>query len=390
MMARPMSLAILMLCTFSLRAFADPVSPKQAREMAKRALPFLFENEDRDIKSAAAGKACVSCHWGAQAIRSINQAQQSGLLDDKDAKRFDDMLKKLSTRLLAYQLNAKSFDVLKTAGVPADTMTAAKKINQTFTDQKKLKAELAKVLPADLLAQHEAKLMETAANPNHYDDPGELIAATMLLAGAPAKTSKPTEITNGLVERILLLQQPNGSFKDGGQPMFPGLEPNERLECNARLAVLALNSVEPKSEALLKARDRALEFLKTIKPGKSTDSLLLQLMFAHRAGEAEQVAKLTKELLSQQRADGGWSTWNWLKDKTESDARATGQVLYMLGALGRKHDDPSVQRAWEYLLKNQEDDGSWYMTNSKDKAIRIWSYWGTSWAFMGILNTLPK
>jgi hypothetical protein len=94
-------------------------------------------------------------------------------------------------------------------------------------------------------------------------------------------------------------------------------------------------------------------------------------------------------VLKQQHADGGWSNWKPGKLDHESDAFATGMALYTLGTLGYKHDDANVQRGLAYLLKTQQG-GDWTVTNAGGKAARIWTYWGTSWAMVGLAEYLPE
>jgi hypothetical protein len=50
-----------------------------------------------------------------------------------------------------------------------------------------------------------------------------------------------------------------------------------------------------------------------------------------------------------------------------------------------------VQRGLSYLLKTQDSsDGSWPGANSKGKAIRIWTYWHTTWAVVGLAESLAR
>ncbi|MBL8830421.1 MAG: hypothetical protein JNM18_25835, partial [Planctomycetaceae bacterium] len=108
--------------------------------------------------------------------------------------------------------------------------------------------------------------------------------------------------------------------------------------------------------------------------------------------------KLVGALLAAQRADGGWAWKLSAKASPESDPLTTGQVLYGLGKLGRKGQDPHVQRAWSYLSKTQLENGSWsipwltfMIENNKDHTDgdKVFSYWGTTWAALGMMNTLP-
>jgi squalene cyclase len=65
-----------------------------------------------------------------------------------------------------------------------------------------------------------------------------------------------------------------------------------------------------------------------------------------------------RDLLREQRPDGGWSQLSTLA----SDAYATGQALVALRQAGALPlNDPAFRRGIEFLLKTQLEDGSWYV-----------------------------
>ncbi len=67
---------------------------------------------------------------------------------------------------------------------------------------------------------------------------------------------------------------------------------------------------------------------------------------------------MAQVLLSEQRADGGWSQIPTLA----SDAYATGEALVALRESGAlKPMDPGYQRGVEFLMSTQLEDGSWYV-----------------------------
>jgi len=68
------------------------------------------------------------------------------------------------------------------------------------------------------------------------------------------------------------------------------------------------------------------------------------------------IEQQAKKLLATQHEDGGWSQLAHL----ESDAYATGQVLYALNQSGQLNvNDPAYQKGISFLLRTQFDDGSW-------------------------------
>jgi squalene-hopene/tetraprenyl-beta-curcumene cyclase len=145
--------------------------------------------------------------------------------------------------------------------------------------------------------------------------------------------------------------------------------------------------VEMTDPAYPKARERAQTWLKTNQTGQGNEPAALRLLLAVRFGDAGQVKERLKELLDRQNADGSWS---WGKEYP-GDGYATGQSLYALAEAGLTAADPAVQRAWKFLLAKQEKDGSFFTPSKKPnmKSNPIATYWGTAWATIGLLHTLP-
>jgi hypothetical protein len=94
---------------------------------------------------------------------------------------------------------------------------------------------------------------------------------------------------------------------------------------------------------------------------KTTDERALQLLGLKWAGvnaKHEVIRRAARELIAEQRSDGGWAQLSSLA----SDAYATGQALVALnqsGALGVS--DTVYKRGVQFLLNTQLGDGSWYV-----------------------------
>jgi squalene-hopene/tetraprenyl-beta-curcumene cyclase len=82
----------------------------------------------------------------------------------------------------------------------------------------------------------------------------------------------------------------------------------------------------------------------------------------------EEQQSIVSEILSKQRADGGWSTSSLVgtwkrKDKTplvaKSDGYATGLITYVLQQVGLGPDDAHVERGLSWLVQNQSWGGHW-------------------------------
>lgn len=109
-----------------------------------------------------------------------------------------------------------------------------------------------------------------------------------------------------------------------------------------------------------------------------TAMVLLGLKHTRASDPAAQAAcadRALKWLLDMQSSDGGWAAFdvdnNWkpLSDVPFADHNAmldptcpdiTGRVLEAICEYGVPSDHPAVVRAVEYLLRTQEQDGSWY------------------------------
>jgi squalene-hopene cyclase-like protein len=170
----------------------------------------------------------------------------------------------------------------------------------------------------------------------------------------------------------------------------------EAQEATTLWILLALATVKDLPEGAVKARIKARDYLKTSKLGVSTESLLLHAMFAKADGDEKGMQILVEDLLKLQQKDGGWS---WLRKGAPSDPLTTGEVLYGLSTLGRDRADSRMQKAIQYLLSTQRPDGSWFVAKKLISAIegeeksptgdKVHTYWGTGWAVVGLLQTLP-
>ena len=147
----------------------------------------------------------------------------------------------------------------------------------------------------------------------------------------------------------------------------------------------ALTSSADQTPAAKTASDRALDWLKNAKPGKSTEWHALRLLLHGNVGKIENEHK---QLLSYQNKDGGWP---WLIGG-KSDALATGLSIYALRSASTPIQAPALQRAAAYLISTQRNDGSWPVpgtkTKAKGKVVETAVYWGTGWATIGLTQML--
>ena len=144
--------------------------------------------------------------------------------------------------------------------------------------------------------------------------------------------------------------------------------------------------------------ERAAGWLKRQTP-RSTEDRVMQILGLKWANTTTQMWETrTHELIGTQQSDGGWAQTPFL----DSDAYATGQVLYIVARNGTFFSDPAVQRGTAFLLRSQNEDGSWFV---KSRAMKIQPYFesgfphghdqwisqvGTAWAAVGLSISAPE
>lgn len=194
-------------------------------------------------------------------------------------------------------------------------------------------------------------------------------------------------------------QKADGSWREGRQIRIPGA-PREADDVDTMWTLLAIKSLERRGDALpadtrkglAAERDKGLAFLKSAKPGKRTDWLALRALVAKEYESPDRAQELLRELLAEQNADGGWG---YVRGGS-SYAHTTGECLYCLGVMGLGESDAVVRNAWKYLVRTQQREGWWHAPSRElfgtkpDKATDPSIHWGTAWATIGLLQTLPK
>jgi hypothetical protein len=193
-------------------------------------------------------------------------------------------------------------------------------------------------------------------------------------------------------------QKPDGSWREGRQIRIEGAQ-GEADEVDTMWTLLAIKSLDRLGDKLSadtrkgleSERDKGLAFLKAAKPGKRIDWLALRVLVAKAYETPERAKQLLSELRAEQNADGGWG---YVRGG-ESYAHTTGECLYCLGEMGLGESDPAVRKAWKLLVNTQQAAGSWQCRtretfSTKPGLVRPTSiHWGTAWATIGLLHTLP-
>ena len=312
-------------------------TPEQARKAVERGLAFL----ENDAAKWRKERKCASCHHGTMTVWALCEAKSHGY--PVDGELLTDVVKWTKERL-------EGIDK------PRDTRPGWKMVNTpavylAVMAQAVLKQE---VISADELKQIAGHLLR------HQE-----IDGSWAWSLAPAKNRPPPVFESDEVVTLM-----------ASMALGPQVPPDSKEPSAAR-----------------DSRERAAAWLAKTQPAQSTQAWALRLFRDLRAGKpAKELQGSIDHLLSAQNKDGGWG-----QDKDlPSDAYATGQALYFLTLAGLKADRMEMQRGVSFLVGNQKEDGSWPMTSRAHPGEKPFTnpvpitYFGSSWATLGLLRAVPK
>ncbi len=223
------------------------------------------------------------------------------------------------------------------------------------------------------------------------DLPGSVDGVVYALLQMSAGNKPPDRITDVLVHNMVGQQRRDGSWHGVGIAR-PPMEDGDFSR--TALAIRSLNSYPiPARKAEFDGRvQRAAAWLKSATP-HSTEDRAMQLLGMKWSGmDAELLQDPLEKLMVLERPDGGWAQTPDL----ESDAYATGMVLFTLHELGVAARGRAYLRGVAYLVRTQLPDGSWHVVSRSPKiqpyfqsgfpyAHDQWiSSAGTAWAAIGV------
>lgn len=187
----------------------------------------------------------------------------------------------------------------------------------------------------------------------------EIYALSALSMSRP----EPDRNTDAAVASLLAQQRADGAWSLGGVAR-PPIEDGNIFR--TALAITVIKAYAPAGRAAEVSRrlTQSARWLERAKASTAEDRNMQLLGLQCMDADPATLRRLTKAILSAQRADGGWAQNAFLS----SDAYATGQTLVVLAKTGTVPvTDPAFQRGLKYLLSTQHADGSWYVRSRAPK-----------------------
>jgi ankyrin repeat protein len=187
-------------------------------------------------------------------------------------------------------------------------------------------------------------------------EPGDSSEAVgfALLQLASARVPQSLAI-DSMVHHMAAMQR-----KEGDWQTFEGRPPIESggFGQTARaIRVLRLFPIPARKDEFEQRIQRAAAWLEKAEP-LTTEDRTMQILGLVWAGHTAPAGRV-KELVDQQRTDGGWGQTEY----HQSDAFATGEALWALHESGMTSSDAVYHRGVDFLLRTQQEDGTWHVVS---------------------------
>jgi len=193
--------------------------------------------------------------------------------------------------------------------------------------------------------------------------PGDSDTVSYILLGMAAENYPGDPATDALAIYLKRLQLPDGRWFIRAHR--PPLESSDIENTAACMRAMQINGPKARRAEYEKAVQLAAAWLSEARPTTTEERAFQLLGLAWAGGNRDIVRKAARELLAEQRADGGWAQLPSLA----SDAYATGQALAALNqSRALPVADRAYQRGTQFLRNTQLEDGSWYV---KSRALAI-------------------
>jgi len=296
-------------------------------------------------------------------------------------------------------LNTRKCAACHHAGMPLWALGEADR--QGYAIDKKYLADT-----IDSLLGSKEKLLASKIFPNPADPPDPRPQGRGLNMGLPFLAVAARSMSslgagqeqslNLIADEIVSKQQADGSWEFFATLRRPPI--NESQTTDAVWIIMALMN-ETGPDAPQSRRDalaKAIAWLDMTQHSEIHQDKVLNLILAVRSAKPRLTIETTiNELLTLQRADGGWSQ---TVPEPRSDAFATGQTLYALSLAGDTSERPEIKRGIDFLVATQTSNGSWPMISRSTpdgspgsaKLLTPITCAASSWATLGLTRLAPK
>lgn len=381
-----------------------PPTDAAVRGAVTRSLPFLEKGGVAWMEE----RGCMSCHHVPFLLWTHRTAQARGLaVDEKKLAEWDEWARQDSlANRYSFRLLTSDVEKIDVAMLPVVVKDKLKPIlGQNIANEADFLAKLTSLLTADELKAHQALLVKTGTIPPNWPNRnggGLDVIGQLLLGGhAGADDSASAEFRGGVIDLLKQRQLADGSWAPGNQfaTMRQWSLPtaNQATTMWVTLALARYDARDQQPPKRAEQIERAIAYQRQQPPQlENREWLATRLLFERQFGTDDDVVKLRRSLLDARNKDGGWG---WQKDAS-SDPYSTGLAIYVLAKVRGGDDSAVFQEARKYLLASQQPDGSWLTpaknisktTDSERLKVRdeIYHYWGTAWAAIGLLETLPS
>lgn len=323
---------------------AAGAQPGERDGRGRTALALATARGYRGAAGALRGGAAVTAA-AAPALRTPRKAAELGL------KRIEEGMKVFTKRTGCFSCHHEGVARFTTGFARAKGYA----IDQAFAQQQgaRVQREYDQMLP--LLKKAVENPAETKNVP--IVDVGDLAPTNgTLLLGMKAHGGPATEAVSSAVVVLARTQDPDGAWRFG----FVRAPMQSSFFNTTAQAIQAMRAYAPAQYAgeVAERTERAKQWLLKTE-AKTTEDRVWRLLGLKWAGAtAEERKQAAAELLATQRPDGGWGQYGTLA----SDAYATGSALFSLAQGGDLPvTAPEYRKGVRYLLRTQDDDGSWYV-----------------------------
>ncbi|HLK61433.1 MAG TPA: ankyrin repeat domain-containing protein [Chthonomonadaceae bacterium] len=288
---------------------------------------------------------------GSQAANAVLTSEQTGPAVERSLTAVQTAMKTFASRVQCISCHHQGLGMMALGTAQQHGYTVDRALVGSYLQH--MGEDAQKSGPFVHMALHDANVAKTIPAVDMGDFPigGGYIVNGLIAQGVPTNPG-----LQEMAQFLCMQQAPDGHW---GYGMERGPMQSSYLTTTA-LVLRILRAYGP-AEGEAQSADcyaRAKKWLLTT-PTPNMEDKSSRLFGLKLAGaNTEERAKPLQELLAAQRPDGGWAQ----VASSGSDAYATGMALYALHVGGElSTNDPAYQRGVQYLLRTQDEDGSWYV-----------------------------